>query len=251
MSPTLQAIEQNRSTSTIYSLVRTIMQTLCIIQARMGSSRLAGKVMMPLAGKEVIWHVYNRVLHCDQIDKIVVATSDRTQDDALAEYCQSQNWLVFRGSETDVLSRFVGAAKLYPATNVVRITSDCPLVDPGILSKLINLFESTTCDYASTNYPERTFPVGTDCEIMKYDAMLKINELVSSPYDREHVTPYLYNKSNGYDICGLRNNTDQSHVRITLDTAEDYALISTIYDRLYRAGSIIKLAEAVEIFESI
>lgn len=227
------------------------MQTLCIIQARMGSSRLAGKVMMPLAGKEVIWHVYNRVQHCDQITKIVIATSDKPQDDVLAEYCHSQNWLVFRGSETDVLARFVGAAKLYPATNVVRVTCDCPLVDPGILSKLINLFENSTCDYASTNYPNRTFPVGTDCEITTVNTLQKINELATTPYDREHVTPYLYNKSNGFDVCGLKNDTDQSHVRITLDTAEDYALISIVYNKLYRAGNIIDLVEAVTLCESI
>ena len=166
------------------------MQTLCIIQARMGSSRLAGKVMMPLAGKEVIWHVYNRVQHCQRINKIVIATSDKPQDDVIAEYCQSHNWPVFRGSETDVLARFVGAANDHPATNIVRVTCDCPLIDPDILSELISLFETSTCDYASTNYPKRTFPVGTDCEIMTSDALLRIHELAALPYDREHVTPY-------------------------------------------------------------
>ena len=216
----------------------------------MGSSRLPGKVMMPLAGREVIWHVYNRVQHCKQISKIVIATSDKPQDDKIAEYCQNKNWPVFRGSETDVLSRFVGAATAHPATNIVRVTCDCPLIDPGILAGLINLFERSTLDYASTNYPTRTFPVGTDCEIMTYEVLLKINELASLPYDREHVTPYLYRNSHVFDVSGLSNNEDQSHIRITLDTAEDYSLLSTIYDRLYRTGEIVDLKEAIKMCES-
>jgi len=215
------------------------MQTLCIIQARMGSSRLPGKVMMPLAGREVIWHVYNRVQHCKKITKTVIATSDKTQDDVLAEYCSSNNWPVFRGSETDVLARFAELSTLHASTNVVRITSDCPLVDPTILTNLITLFDTSDCAYASTNYPSRTYPVGVDCEIMTRDALLQINKKATTRYDREHVTPYLYNSKNGYKVCGLKNHTDQSYVRITLDTPEDYSHISGLYDKFYREGSII------------
>lgn len=227
------------------------MQTLCIIQARMGSSRLPGKVMMPLAGKEVIWHVYHRVKQCKHIDQIVVATSDLVQDDKLAEFCEAQQWPVFRGSETDVLSRFVGAANCFPANNIVRITCDCPLIDPDIISELINLFEDSNCDYASTNYPKRTFPVGTDCEIMTHDVLLAINEVATTAYDREHVTPYLYDKRNNFDVYGLKNTSDQSGIRITLDTAQDYELLSTIYNRLYRSGDIINVTEAIKLYREM
>ena len=227
------------------------MSTLCIIQARMGSSRLPGKVMLPLAGREVIWHVYNRVKQCCHIDCIVVAISDEPQDDVLAEFCRSHDWLVFRGSETDVLSRFVRAAELFPTTSVVRVTCDCPLIDPGIVSTLIQLFENKHCDYASTNYPKRTFPVGTDCEIISFDVLKSVGKLATTPYDREHVMPYVYNRVNDYVVRGLENSTDQSDVRITLDTAEDYAVLSTLYDALFREGSIIDLKEALALYETV
>jgi spore coat polysaccharide biosynthesis protein SpsF len=226
------------------------MPTVCIIQARMGSSRLPGKVMRPLAGREVLWHVWDRVHRCPAIDEIVFATTIEPADDRIEDYCRARNWHVTRGSETDVLSRYHEAASLCDADPVIRVTSDCPLIDPGILERLIREFATSGLDYMSTNYPERSFPHGCDCEIMTRQALDTAFEVATSAYDREHVTPFIYTNPERFRLGGIKDNPDRSHVRITLDTLEDYTLISNIYDRFYRDGEIVSLDDAVAFYKT-
>ncbi len=222
------------------------MRKVCIIQARMGSSRLPGKVMKPLAGKEALWHVWDRVRHCRLIDEIVIATTTEPADQAIEDYCKREGWNITRGSEHNVLARYHQAAVAYAADIIIRVTSDCPLIDPNILTRLINEFDPAEVDYMSINYPTRSFPVGCDCEIMTFAALDQAKREATKDFDREHVTTYLYTNPDLFRLAGLVNSRDQSDVRLTLDTPEDYELLAAIYERYYRPGDIIALADAVK-----
>lgn len=227
------------------------MRKVCIIQARMGSSRLPGKVMKLLAGKAVLWHVCDRVSNCQAIDDVVIATSTEPADQQIVAYCKRQGWHVTRGSEQNVLKRYHEAASAFSADIIIRVTSDCPLVDPEILTRLVNEFDPVQMDYMSTNHPTRSFPVGTDCEIMTFAALNQANCKASSAYDLEHVTSYLYRNPEMFKLAGLDNSCDQSTVRLTLDTPEDYELLAAIYERFYRPGTIIALDDAVKFYNEM
>ena len=227
------------------------MHTVCIIQARMGSSRLPGKVMKPMAGKPALWHVLDRVGRCRLINDIVIATTTEPADQQIVDYCKDQSWNVTRGSESDVLERYHQTAIAYAADIVIRITSDCPLIDPEILTRLIREFAAADVDYMSTNYPSRTFPVGCDCEIMTMEALDRAHKEATTPYDREHVTPYLYTNSDLFRVAGIADDRDRSNARLTLDTQQDYDLLAAIYERFYRPGEIVKLSDAVRYQSSV
>ncbi len=227
------------------------MRIICIIQARMGSSRLPGKVMKPLAGKEVLWHVWHRVRQCRLIDEIVIATSKGPADQILVDYCKRHGWNVTRGSERDVLERYHQAAVAFAADIVIRVTSDCPLIDPQILTRLIHQFDPQQADYMSNCFPARSFPVGTDCEIMTFAVLERAQREATSDFDREHVTPYLYTNPDLFRLAGLANAHDQSNVRLTLDTLKDYDLLAAIYERYYQPGEIVSLADAVKYYDEI
>jgi spore coat polysaccharide biosynthesis protein SpsF len=198
------------------------MHSVAIIQARMGSTRLPGKVLKPLAGQPVLAHVVKRVMAANQIDEVVVATSTEPADDAIETFCNEHGWQCIRGSERDVLARYAKAARIARADVVVRVTSDCPLFSPRILDDMLDRFDPEQMDYMSTNYPTRSFPVGLDCEIMRTDALLQADADAKDAYDREHVTPYLYNNPALFRVHGFANDQDLLDLRITLDTAKDY-----------------------------
>lgn len=206
------------------------MRSVAIVQARMGSSRLSGKVMMPLAGIPVLDHVVTRVMAARRIDDVVVATSDLPGDDTIADHCATQGWKCARGSETDVLSRYAAAARASKAGIVVRVTSDCPLFSPQILDDMLAAFDPSAMDYMSTNWPERTFPVGLDCEVMRADALLDIAQGATDPYDREHVTAHFYRNPDRFRLAGHRCALPLAHLRVTLDTAEDYDRLVALLD---------------------
>jgi spore coat polysaccharide biosynthesis protein SpsF len=198
------------------------MRKVAVIQARMGSSRLPGKVLMPLAGRPVLDHVVSRVSAAERIDDVMVATSDLPGDDAIEDYCNARSWICVRGSETDVLSRYAAAVQTSDADIVARVTSDCPLFSPRILDDMLAAFDPDSTDYMSTNWPERTFPVGLDCEIMRAGALLAIAETATDAYEREHVTPHFYRNPDRFRLAGHRCEQSLAHLSITLDTSEDY-----------------------------
>jgi spore coat polysaccharide biosynthesis protein SpsF len=198
------------------------MRSVAIVQARMGSTRLPGKVLKPLAGQAVLAHVVTRVMTAKRIDDVIIATSTEPADNAIETFCADHNWRCIRGSESDVLSRYAQATRASGAEIVVRVTSDCPLFSPRILDAMLARFDSAKMDYMSTNYPVRSFPVGLDCEIMRADVLLKAATDATEPYDREHVTPYLYHNPQSFSVHGFANDQDLQNIRITLDTAEDY-----------------------------
>ncbi len=207
------------------------MTTLAIIQARMGSSRLPGKVLEVFAGKTALEHCVERTRACSAIDEVVVATTSQPGDDVLVELCHSKHWRWARGSEHDVLDRYYQAAHAIGATHVVRITSDCPLTDPDVLGELIARYRGgDRIDYASTSLPTPTFPIGISAEVMRFEALERAWRDDDNPAWREHVTPYLYRHPEAFRILGVGCEADYSHHRWTLDTPEDATLIRTLFD---------------------
>ena len=195
----------------------------------MGSSRLPGKVSKALAGRRVLDHVFTRVKAANRIDEVIVATSDLARDNPIEDHCTARGWTCIRGSETDVLSRYATAARASNAEIVVRVTSDCPLFSPLILDDMLAVFDPDTTDYMSTNWPERSFPVGLDCEVMRADALLGISESATDPYDREHVTANFYRNPERFRLAGYRSPLALAHLRITLDDAADYDRLVALF----------------------
>jgi len=207
------------------------MRRVAVVQARTGSSRLPGKVLMLLAGRPVLDHVVTRVSAAERIDEVVVATTDLPGDDAISDYCRDRGWTCVRGSESDVLSRYALAVRESGAGIVARVTSDCPLFSPRILDAMLAAFDPDSMDYMSTNWPERTFPVGLDCEVMRADALLAIADTATDLYDREHVTPHFYRNPDRYRLAGHRCEPSLAHLSITLDTSEDYQRLVKLVER--------------------
>lgn len=211
------------------------MKTGVIIQTRMGSTRLPGKVMLELFGKPVIQHVIERIGQSKEIDEIVIATTNLTQDDVIAKEAKKIGVKCFRGSEEDVLSRYYYAAAKYEIETVVRVTSDCPLIDPFITDSIIKCFKDNNFDIvtnASSDLRTRTYPRGLDTEVFSFSALEDAFNYAKEHYQREHVTPYIY--ENAKSIYYYKDSQDYSKYRWTLDTCEDFELIKTIYTKLYK-----------------
>ncbi|WP_032121983.1 cytidylyltransferase domain-containing protein [Clostridium amazonitimonense] len=227
------------------------MRTIAIIQARMGSSRLAGKAMKRLCGKTILAHCIERIRQCKYIDDIVVATTIKEADSIIEKEALNCRVKVFRGSEDDVLSRYYYAAKKYEADVVVRITSDCPLIDPKILDEVIFFYLKNNYDIV-TNAPNeeeyRTYPRGLDVSVFSFKQLENAFLNATEKYHREHVTPYLYeNLKNKYYY---KSKIDYSKYRLTLDTEEDWKLISKIYMNLYKDKHDFYLKDILSLFES-
>lgn len=205
-----------------------------IIQARTGSTRLPGKVMKELCEKTVLAHDIERVSQAKLVDEIIIATTTHDSDDVIVHEAERLGVKVFRGSEDDVLSRYYFAAKGAGADVVVRITSDCPLIDPFILDDIIRVFMDGSYDIvtnAGNDLSKRTFPRGLDAEVFSFEILETAHINAEEKYQREHVTPYIY--ENAKSVFYYQNDVDYSKYRWTLDTEEDWQLISEIYQRLY------------------
>jgi spore coat polysaccharide biosynthesis protein SpsF len=198
----------------------------------MGSSRLPGKVLLPLAGEPVLAHVIARVRASGVLDDVVVATSTLPTDDVVAEVGAGEGARVFRGSEADVLSRYAGATLAFAADVVVRITADCPLIDPDILGEMVERFLAQLRQGSPiqvlTNSRIRSFPRGLDVEVFAREALDTAAAEASAPRCREHVTTYFYENPDRFRIVDHVGYPDYSSYRLTLDTVEDYELLSQI-----------------------
>jgi spore coat polysaccharide biosynthesis protein SpsF len=207
------------------------MKIAAIIQARMSSKRLPGKVLMDLGGETVLARVVRRLRRATLIEEIVVATTSSPADHAIVRECQRLSVGVFRGEENDVLDRYYHAAQWIGADGIVRITSDCPLIDPEITDQTIRSFLERRPDYAS-NALQRTYPRGLDTEVMTWEALASAWREARLSYQRAHVTPYIYENPDRFDILSVKGTADYSSHRWTLDTEEDLAFIRAVYDRL-------------------
>lgn len=207
---------------------------IAVVQARMGSTRLPGKVLADLSGKPLLSQMINRVRRSQRIDGLVVATSVGAKDDAIVDVCEQLQTPVYRGDEQDVLSRFVGAASSMSATAVVRLTADCPMIDPEIIDDIVNAFGKSDFDYAS-NCNVRTFPDGLDVEVFSMDALIEANERSTESFSREHVTPYIRGIHREVVLGAFKRynflfGADFSHLRWTVDTVEDLSRVRRIFD---------------------
>jgi spore coat polysaccharide biosynthesis protein SpsF len=209
------------------------MKLVGIVQARMGSTRLPGKVLRDLCGAPMLSRVVSRTLRSNAIDLAVVATTVDPADDAIEHLCVERGWHCFRGDEDDVLDRYYRTAVAYEADVVVRITSDCPLIEPKIVDQLVQEFMDLQprVDYACNMLPNRTFPRGLDTEVMRFDALEKAWKEDTNPAWREHVTPYIWRHADLFTIHGLVNDEDLSHMRWTVDTEDDLNFVNHIYRR--------------------
>ncbi len=209
-------------------------KVVAIIQARVGSTRLPGKVLKKLVGQPMLVRVINRTRRAKTLDAVVVATTRQPVDDAIVRLCEERGWPFFRGSEEDLLDRYYQAALAFEADVVVRITSDCPLIEPEIIDRVVNEFLSSypEVEYVS-NSLERTFPRGLDGEVMSFDALEKAWQEDNNPAWREHVTPYLRRHPEKFKIRNVANDVDYSHMRWTVDTIEDLTFIRKIYNHFH------------------
>ena len=206
------------------------MKTAAIIQARMGSRRLPGKVLMDIAGKPMIQHVVERARRCESIDGVIVATSTSSDDDQLADRCRDLGVDVVRGSEHDVLSRYALAAEKFRCQTVIRITSDCPLIDPEIVDNVAcEVVHNPGVQYACNFFPQRLFPRGLDVEAINARVLQQLNQKAVDPRHREHVTLGIYEKASRFNIASVSNRLDHSHLRWTVDTEADLKLVRKIF----------------------
>lgn len=207
------------------------MKTLIIVQARMTSTRLPGKVLLPLAGEPMLTRLIERLRRVRRADGIVVATTTNTSDDPIAALCALLGVPCHRGSEHDVLSRYADAARLYGADVVVRITSDCPLIDPALIDQTIAAYDEGGSDYVSNMLPP-TWPYGMAVEVFSAAALAQAHAEATQAAEREHVTPFLYWHPERYRLRNVASPVDLSQHRWTVDTPEDYALVGRLFDHL-------------------
>ena len=206
------------------------MKNVAIIQARLGSTRLPAKVLRDIQGRAMLYRVVERVRQCKYIDQVVVATSDEEVDKPLVAYCQDEGFDVFAGSHLDVLSRYTDAATAHKADNIVRITADCPLIDPSVVDQVvIKLLADPFLDYTCNFFPVRRFPRGLDAEAFTLETLLQANKMAVDPPEREHVTLQIYRNPSMYKIGSVQPNSDHSSLRWTVDTMDDLRLVNTIY----------------------
>jgi spore coat polysaccharide biosynthesis protein SpsF len=205
-----------------------------IVQARMGSTRLPGKVLLPLLGEPMLTHVMRRVGRARALDDVVVATTTAADDDVIAALATAEGWPLVRGSETDLLDRYLGAARAHEADVVVRVTSDCPLVDPEVIDRTVDAFIAGGVDYASNVLPPRTFPRGLDVEVVARSALERAGREDRDPAWREHATPYIYRHPESFRLLRVESDDDHSDQRWSVDTAEDLELVERLYEALGR-----------------
>lgn len=222
-----------------------------IVQARMTSTRLPGKVLLPVMGKSLLEYQLERLSRVHRADKVIIATTTNETDQPIVDLCQHLEVKVFRGSEDDVLSRYFGAAQAYGLDIVVRVTSDCPLIDPVVIDDVIFRYQehSADCDYAS-NTLERTFPRGMDTEVFSFDLLKKVHLEARQPHEREHVTPYVYQNPQRFRLLNLAFKRDESRQRWTVDTPEDFELIRRILEALYPMNQAFGLKDILALMDA-
>jgi len=218
-------------------------RVIAIIQARMGSTRLPGKVLAELGGATMLAQVVRRLREARRIDDLVVATSTGADDDAVVREAGRLGAGVHRGPADDVLARFVGAARSYRAEAIVRVTADCPLLDAGVVDQVIGALVDGV-DYASNTH-ERSYPRGLDAEALHRDTLERIGRLATSPAAREHVTAFVMEAPGLFRIAQLRADQDDSDLRWTVDTADDLAMARALYRELALAGESRPYREVV------
>ena len=207
------------------------MNIVAIVQARTGSTRLPGKVLLQLGNKKVLNHVFDRLKMCKNLTNLVLATTTNKKDDVLIDWAKENSIPFYRGSEEDVLSRYYGAAKKFKADIIVRITSDCPFIDFKVVDKVIKTHIKSKCDYTSNVHPP-TYPDGFDTEVFTFQSIETANEKAKSKQEREHVTPFIWKKENKFKTQNVSYDKDYSEIRLTLDNSDDYEFLKRVVNKI-------------------
>jgi len=217
------------------TLWQTHPRTVAIIQARMGSSRLPGKVLKDLGGRPMLVWVVERARRARLVDAVVVATTVEPADDPIEALCQERGYACWRGHPYDVLDRYYQAARHYQAEIIVRLTADCPLLDPGLVDATVQALLDQGADFAANRLPppwHRTYPIGLDTEVCTWEALERAWREAQAPHHREHVMPYLYEQPGRFRVVILDAEEDFGHLRWTVDTPEDLEVVRRLLDLL-------------------
>ena len=207
------------------------MRVTAIIQARMDSTRLPGKILMEVMSRPLLSYQIERLSFSKYIEKIIIATTVNKTDDPIVLLARKEKVNLFRGAENDVLDRYYQAAKLHRARHIMRLTADCPLLQPGICDLLAAKYSEAKADYA---YTGQSFAEGLDCEVVSFKALSQAWREAKHNSDREHVTLYIRNHPEKFRILTVENETDDSRYRITVDEEEDFLVVKAILENLYK-----------------
>lgn len=221
---------------------------LAILQARMSSSRLHGKVLKPILGEPMLWRQIERLLRSQMIDRLIVATSSDVSDDPIEELCKAKGIYCFRGNLEDVLDRFYHAARPFDPSHIIRLTGDCPVADPALIDQMVDFHLFGDFDYTS-NVIEPSYPDGLDVEIFKFTCLEKAYREATLPSQREHVTPFIYQQPALFNLGSYKNETDFSHLRWTVDESSDFELITFIYEQLYSNNPMFDTSDILNLLD--
>ena len=222
----------------------------CIIQARMGSTRLPGKVLLDVTkGKPVLYYVINQLKHCKSIEKIIVATTTLQEDDKIVQFCIDNKVSYFRGDSKNVLERHYRCAEKFSLSKIIRMPSDKPLLDPEVVDKVVEIFNTNHYDYVTNwSISAPTFPSGTEVEVVSFDALKKVWEKSTLPSEKEHVTNYIYNHRDDFRIFNVINSENLSNFRWAVDRIEDLRLVREIVSRIHKSPILVK--DILELFKN-
>ncbi|MGA1870292.1 MAG: cytidylyltransferase domain-containing protein [bacterium] len=227
------------------------MKKVIIVQARMTSTRLPGKVLKEVCGKPLLAHLIARLKRVQNADQIVIATTTNSTDEPIVTLCKQCAMDFYRGSEEDVLSRYYETAKEFSADIIIRITSDCPVIDSKVINKVIAFYMNNkdSCDYVS-NVLSRTYPRGMDTEVFSFKVLQEAHREAEDEVEREHVTPFIHQRPERYRCVNVPYDTDQSHHRWTVDTPEDLALITKIFEALFPRKPAFGLEDMLDVMDA-
>lgn len=226
------------------------LNTVIILQARMGSTRLPGKTMKPILGRPLLSFVIERLQRCACQDQIVVATTNKPLDKQIIDFCRREKVDYFIGEESDVLDRYFQAAQAYGADIVVRVTGDCPLIDPAVVDEVVKFYVDhyPKYDYVS-NVIDRSYPRGMDVEVFSIRCLEALKRYAVTPEEKEHVTLYVLNHKDRFSTYSIVNKHDISQYRWTVDTKEDFLLIQNIIEALYPINSQFAMKDILKVLD--
>ena len=222
--------------------------THAILQARMSSSRLPGKVLKPILGRPMLELLIERLHRCRKIDRLIVATSARPDDAAIVDLCKRLGVDVFVGDLENVLDRFYQAARRYRSEHIVRLTGDCPLNDPKLIDSLIEFYFRQDCDYASNSRPP-TLPDGLDAEIFRFQALEQTWREATDRYYLEHVTPFIVSQPGRFNLANYSYEENYSHLRWTVDEPEDFQFVELVYEALYHVNPCFGMKDVLALLK--
>lgn len=219
------------------------MKIIAMVQARMGSRRLPGKVLKSIQGRPLLWYVISRLQKVPRIDEVVILTSTSPKDEEVVVFGKHEGVPVFRGSEEDVLKRYTSALQEYPCEAIVRITGDCPFIDPDVIGQLIEVFREQELDYVHTG---QTYPEGLDTEVISARAIVEADRNATKNYQREHVTQYIHDHKDNFRCTTLELDENLGKYRLSVDEEEDLVAVSELIKHLGKRSTIASMKEVIQ-----